>query len=245
MRAIILAAGVGRRLAPLTNGLPKCLLPVGGRSLLERMLTAVKAVGLEEVLVVVGHCQEQIRSRIGLRFGRLAVRYIENPDYTKGSLCSLWRARDALHGDTLLMDADVLFAPELLTRLVASSPPSALLLDRGFIDTGEEVKLYARGSRVVAMGKHVIPPAYDAVGEGVGFFKCGAPHAAALRACLAEVRREAGDATEYEQALDQLFRRVEVGWVDVAGLAWTEIDFPEDLTRAEREILPRIAGGVS
>ncbi len=245
MKAIILAAGVGRRLAPLTDGLPKCLLPVGGRSLLKRMLAAVEAAGLEEVLLVVGYRQEQIRSRIGLRFGRLAVCYAENPDYTRGSLFSLWCARDTLHGDILLMDADVLFAPELLARLVASPLSSALLLDRGFIDTGEEIKLYARGPRVVAMGKHVIPPAYDVVGEGVGFFKCGAPHAAALRACLAEVRRAAGDATEYEQALDQLLRRVEVGWVDVAGLAWTEIDFPEDLNRAEREILPRIEGGVS
>ena len=242
MTAIILAAGVGRRLAPLTDGQPKCLLTVGGRSLLERMLETVEAVGLSEALVVVGHCQEQIRNRIGSRFGALPVRYVENPDYTKGSLLSLWHARDALHSRALVMDADVLFAPELLKRLVDSPLPSALLLDRSFMDTGEEVKLYARGFRVVAMGKKVTPPAHDVVGEGVGFFKCGASHAVALRACLEEVRREAGEWTEYEEALDRFLRRVEVGWVDATGLAWTEIDFPEDLSRAEREILPRIEG---
>jgi choline kinase len=242
MTAIILAAGVGRRLSPLTDGLPKCLLPVGGRSLLERMLEALQAVGLTQALVVVGHCQEQIRNRIGARSGTLTIRYLDNPDYAKGSLLSLWCAREALHDDVVVMDADVLFAPELLKRLVNSPLSSALLLDRGFAETGEEVKLYARGPRVIAMGKQIKPPAYDVVGEGIGFFKCGARHVEALRACLEEVRREAGDATEYEEALDRLLRRVEVGWVDVAGRAWTEVDFPEDLRRAEREILPRIEG---
>lgn len=242
MRAVILAAGVGRRLAPLTDRLPKCLLPVGGRPLLERMLDAVQAAGLQEALMVVGHCQAEIRERIGSRHGTLPVRYVENPEYTAGSLRSLWCARDALDGDSLIMDADVLFAPELLKRLVDSPAPSALLLDRHFVDTGEEVTLYARGRRVVAMGKKVNPPAHDVAGEGVGFFKCGAAHAPALCACLEEVRRETGDRAEYEDALDRLLRREEVGWVDVAGLAWTEIDFPEDLDRAEREVLPRIEG---
>lgn len=240
MTAIILAAGIGRRLAPLTDRCPKCLLPVGGRSLLERMLDAVEAAGVRDALVVVGHCQEQIRARIGSRYSSLAVRYAENPEYAKGSLLSLWRVRESLEGDTLVMDADVLFAPELLKRLVDAPAPSALLLDRSFVETGEEVKLYALGARVVALGKRIAPPAHDVVGEGVGFFKCGVTHAPALRACLDEVRREAGDGAEYEEALDRLVRRAEVGWVDVGGLPWIEVDFAEDLQRAEREVLPRI-----
>ena len=240
MKAVILAAGVGRRLSPLTDRVLKCLLPVGGRPLLERMLEAAQAAGISEALVVVGHRQEQIRTRIGPRFGSLTVRYAENPHYTKGSLLSLWHVREALQGDLVVMDADVLFAPELLKRLVNSSLPSALLLDRNFVETGEEVKLYAHGARVVALGKRITPPPYDVVGEGVGFFKCGAIHAPALQACLEEVRREAGDGIEYEDALDRLVRRAEVGWVDVAGLPWIEIDFAEDLKRAEQEILSKI-----
>lgn len=244
MKAIILAAGVGHRLAPLTDRQPKCLVPVGGRSLLERMLEALETVGTREALLVVGHGKEQIRARIGSRFGLLVVSYVENPDYTKGSLLSLRSAWEALDGDILVMDADVLFPTELLRRLMDSPPTSALLLDRGFTETGEEVKLYAQGPRVVAMGKKIAPPPHDTVGEGVGFFKCGASHTEALRGCIEEVRRTAGDAVEYEDALDRLLRRAEVGWVDVGGLAWTEIDFPEDLRRAEREVLPRIEGRV-
>lgn len=240
MRAVILAAGVGRRLAPLTDHQPKCLLPVGRRSLLEQMLESLNALRITDVLIVVGHCQEHIRARIGARFGAVVIRYVENRDYALGSVMSLWHARDALTDSCLIMDADVLFPTELLKRLVESPAESALLLDRSFTDTGEEVKLYARGPRVIAMGKKVVPPAHDVVGEGVGFFKCGKIHTADLIVCLAEIRREAGDGAEYEEALARLLGRAEVSWVDVGGLPWTEIDFPEDQRRAEREVLPQI-----
>lgn len=240
MKAIILAAGAGRRFGPLTERQPKCLLPVGGSSLLERMLDALEGVGTREAVVTVGHCQDQIRALIGERRRRLSVRYIENPEYTKGSLLSLWVARKELGEDCLVMDADVLFFAELLRRLVAAPAPSAFLLDESFVDTGEEVKLYARGERIVAMGKKITPPLHDRVGEGVGFFKCSAAHGPALVGCMKELLAEGGEDREYEDALDRLVRRVTVGWVSVDGLPWTEIDFPEDLRRGEREVLPKI-----
>ncbi|MFQ5521603.1 MAG: NTP transferase domain-containing protein, partial [Candidatus Methylomirabilia bacterium] len=117
MKAIILAAGVGRRLAPWTDRQPKCLLSVGGRPLLERMLAALDTLAIPEAFLVVGHCQEQIRARIGPRFRAVRVSYVENPEYVKGSLASLWSARMALSGHCLIMDADVLFPTELLKRL--------------------------------------------------------------------------------------------------------------------------------
>jgi choline kinase len=240
MRAIILAAGVGRRLAPFTVSRPKCLLSVGGRSLLERMLESLDRVGAHEVLLVVGYCQDQIKNRIGPRFGRLPVRYVENPDYPKGSIRSLWSCRQDLTGDLLVMDADVLFPSELLRRLIAAPSPSAFLLDPNFANTGEEMKLFVRGDRVVAIGKTIQPDVYDRVGEGVGFFKCAAAHSGPLRECVEEIVSQGAEENEYEEALGRLLHRVKVGYVDVSGLPWTEIDFPEDLRRAEDEVLPRI-----
>lgn len=240
MRAIILAAGVGRRLSPFTLSKPKCLFPVGGRSLLERMLESLDGAGVEEAFLVVGHCQDQIRNGIGSRFGRLPVRYVENHDYLKGSIRSLWSCRQDLTGDLLIMDADVLFPSEFLRRLIDAPWQSAFLLDQNFANTGEEMKLFVRGDRVVAIGKQTPPTVYDRVGEGVGFFKCAADHSRPLRECVEEIVAQGGGEDEYEQALDQLLRRVRVGYVDVSGLPWTEIDFAEDLRRAEEEILPRI-----
>jgi len=240
MKAIILAAGVARRLAPLTDSTHKALLPVGGRSLLDRMLDGLTACGVEESVLVVGHCHDQVRRAAGAARGAMRIRYVENPDYQKGSILSLWRARETMLTDsTLIMDADVLFPERFLTRLIAAPAPSALLLDRGFQDTGEEVKLYAVGDRVIALGKKFVPETWDVIGEGVGFFKCSAAHAPEYIRLLEESIRETGGANEYEDALHRLLARVPVGWVDVTGLPWTEVDFAEDLRRAE-QILPRI-----
>ena len=241
MKAVILAAGVARRLAPLTDHTHKCLLPVGGRSLLDRMLGRLAASGVDEAVLVVGHCQDQVRRAADTARGTMRVGYVENPDYQKGSILSLWRARDTmLRDDTLIMDADVLFPGRFLRGLIDARAPSALLLDRGFRDTGEEVKLYAMGERVVALGKKFVPEAWEVVGEGVGFFKCSRAHAREYIRRLEESIQETGGANEYEDALHRLLARVGVGWVDVTGLPWTEIDFAEDLRRAETQVLPEI-----
>ena len=241
MNAVILIAGVARRLAPLTDTTHKALLPVGGRPILARMLEALNAVGIRQTTLVVGHCADQVRGLAGERVGRMAVRYIHNPEYTRGSVISLHAARQCLREPALVMDADVLFPREFLTRLLALPAPSALLVDRGFHDTGEEVKIYTRGDRVIALGKKVVPEAWDAVGEGVGFFKCGAEAAPELVRCLARVIDESHGLGEWEDALHMLVPYRHVGWADVTGLPWVEIDFVEDLRRAETDVLPHVA----
>jgi choline kinase len=241
LNAIVLVAGVGRRLAPLTDETHKALLPVGGRPLLGRMLDALADAGIEQTVLVVGHCAGQVRAFAGTRAGPMAIRYVDNPDYAKGSALSVYAARAYLAEPALVMDADVLFPREFLRRLLASPAPSAVLLDRGFRDTGEEVKLYTRGDRVVALGKRVVPQAWDVVGEGVGFFKCGAAAGADYVRCLREVIEEGGDGlNEYEDAMHRLLATQHVGWVDVTGMPWTEIDFAQDLRRAEAEVGPQI-----
>jgi L-glutamine-phosphate cytidylyltransferase len=240
VNAIILAAGVARRLAPLTDKTHKALLPVGGRPLLARMLAALADAGIRETTIVVGHCADQVRALAGRRVARMAIRYIENPAYTKGSVLSLYAARQQLAEPALVMDADVLFPRELLRRLLAVPAPSALLIDRDFTDTGEEVKLYTRRDRVIALGKKIVPEAWETVGEGVGFFKCGAAAGPEFVTAMEHVIASGDGLNEYEDALHILLQRVHVGWVDVTGLPWTEIAFAEDLRRAEDEVLPRV-----
>ena len=240
MNAVILAAGVARRLAPLTDKTHKALLPVGGKPVLARMLAVLADSGIRETVIVVGHCADQVRALAGNRLGRMAIRYVDNPEYTKGSILSLYAARAHLAEPALVMDADVVFPREFLRRLLAVPAPSALLVDRGFADTGEEVKLYTRGARVIGLGKKVVPEAWESVGEGIGFFKCGAQAGPAFVGALEQVIAANGELTEYEDALHVLLQRVHVGWVDVTGLPWTEIDFAEDLRYAEDEVLPRV-----
>jgi choline kinase len=240
MNAIILAAGVARRLAPATDKTHKCLLPIGGRPILARMLAGLEAAGIREAILVVGHFADQIRSLAGDRFGRLGIRYVDNPDYAKDSVLSLYAARAYLREPVLVMDADVVFPREFLRRLVATPSPSALLLDHAFQDTGEEVKVYTRGDRVVALGKKVVPESWESVGENIGFFKCGAEAAPELVRRLEQVVAERSGLGEWEDAVHLLLSTRHVGWVDVTGLPWTEIDFAEDLRRAESDVLPQV-----
>jgi choline kinase len=240
VNAIILAAGIARRLLPLTETTPKCLLPVGGRPLLARMLAALAAAGVRESALVVGHQADRVRAFAGERFAGMPLRYVLNPEYARGSALSLWAARDRLTGPTLVMDADVLFPRELLRRLVEAPAASALLVDRSFRDTGEEVKVYTRGDRVIALGKKVVPESWDAVGEGVGFFKCGPAAVPELVGLLRSVIDGGTGVEEYEDAFHLLVGRHPVGWADVTGLPWTEIDFAEDLRRAADQVLPRV-----
>jgi choline kinase len=241
MNAIILCAGVARRLAPLTDRTQKSLLPVGDRPILAHMLSALEAAGIREATLVVGHCADQVRQAAGTQCGRMRVSYVENPQYTRGSVLSLYAARAQLAEPVLVMDADVIFPREFLRRLLSAAAPSAFLIDRGFQDTGEEVKFYTRGDRVIALGKKVMPESWEQVGEGVGFFKCGVEAGLELVPLLARVIAESGELSEYEDAFNLLVQHHHVGWVDVTGLPWTEIDFAEDLRRARDEVWPLVA----
>lgn len=239
MKAIILAAGVGKRLWPVTQHRPKCLIELGGRSLLLRYLDALAGVGIKQAVLVVGYKQDMIRGTIGSGCCGVEVRYLASEQYQRGSITSLWQARTELDDDVLIMDADVLFHRTILQRLVASASPNALLLDETVTQRTEECMAVVRGGRVVALTKRM-PDHYELAGEGVGFLKVRRADAGSLVASLqAYVERGHLD-MEYEDGLREFFSLARVGYEKIGGLPWIEIDFPEDLRRAERDILPKL-----
>jgi choline kinase len=239
MKAIILAAGVGKRLWEVTQHRPKCLIEIGGQTLLHRCLTALRSVGIHRADIVVGYRQEMIRAAVAANSCGVRVNFLVNEDYHRGSISSLWIARTALDDDAIVMDADVLFHQEVLRRLVQSPYENALLMDDTVKQTGEECMVVVESGRVIALTK-TMPLHYDYAGEGVGFLKirhADAPHmVAALRTY---VDREAWQ-MEYEDALVGFFRDVKVGHEKIGGLPWIEIDFVEDVTNAERDVLPKL-----
>lgn len=239
MKAVILAAGVGKRLWPVTQHRPKCLIEIGGRTLLHRYLQSLAEAGVQRADVVVGYKQEMIRAAVASNDCGVRVNFLVNEQFHRGSISSLWVARTALDDDVIIMDADVLFHQEILRRLVRSPYPNALLMDESVKQTGEECMVVVEGGRVVALTKKM-PLHYDYAGEGVGFLKvrqADTPHVvASLRTY---VDREAWQ-MEYEDALLEFFREVKVGHEKIGGLPWTEIDFPEDVEKAERDVLPKL-----
>jgi choline kinase len=240
MKAIILAAGVGKRFKEVTDQRPKCLIEIQGLTLLERTLHALGAAGVDEAVVVIGYRGDMISQAVGASCGGVRVRYVFNERYEKGAILSLWSARAEFDDDILIMDADVLFPVRLIDRLVRSQHRNCFLLDSSSENTGEEQMLLTRGGRVLNIVRGGSGD-FDVIGESVGFLKVARDDALLLRSILDDLVARGRDSIEHEEAFPLFMTQRVIGFERVDDLPWTEIDFPEDLERAEHEVLPRIA----
>ena len=243
MHAIMLAAGMGIRLTGGDDTIsPKALLRFGGKTLLERHLEILRAAGVERLTIVVGYHRDEIEAEIARLGAAGYVSTIHNPDYRYGSLISLWHARHVLAAgqDVLFMDADVLYDPQLVTRLVEKAP-NRILMDRGFEPGDEPVKLCLAGGLPVEFRKKV-ERSYDTVGEWPGFLAFDAATATKVAAAL----QDFVDRGRWQDPYEEAFRAVMLAEPhafaveDITGVPWIEIDFPADIVRAERQILPRL-----
>ena len=244
MDALILAAGVGNRLGELGDR-PKSLLEFAGRSLLARHLDALAAIGVAKLTVCVGYRHELLEAELA-RHARLPVTTVLNPDFREGSVRSLWTAREALSSgnDVLLMDADVLYAPALLKILADSRHANCFLLDRDLPPGDEPVKICVRDGRIVEFRKRPDPAIrWDFAGESVGFFKFSPSAAAELAATTERYIGQQRQTEAYEEAIrDMILADTQpLGFEDITSTPWIEIDFPDDVSRARDDILPRIA----
>jgi L-glutamine-phosphate cytidylyltransferase len=225
MQALILAAGVGSRLA-LADDRPKCLVEIGGRTLLDRYLDALGALGVP-VTIGVGHRAEVIAAHVGDR-----AHLVTNPDYRLGSVTTLAHSLRALPADVelLLLDGDV-FAPASFFSALVKHDGNALLVDIGTEFTDEQYMAGINGGRVRQLRRGPVP-GHEQQGEWVGFARLTAPAVAALRAGVeAQVAR--GDVKGgYEDALVAILSTQTVAALPTQGAPWVEIDFAADLERA-------------
>src|SRR4051812_22573239 len=244
-RALILAAGRGRRMGADVPA--KALLSFGGSSLLARHLAILDGCGVSQIAITIGYRAPDLRDEVarherGSSGSRVTL--IENPSFREGSIVSLWHARDVLRSGApiLLMDADVLYDRRLMKRLLDSPQENVFLLDRA-IEPGEEpVKLCIENGRIVDFHKQP-KIEHQWHGESVGFFRF-APRMAAELAARVEGYVTAGRTDlEYEEAIRDMILAHEghsFGFEDISGLPWIEIDFPEDVQRAEATVLPSL-----
>ena len=239
MKVIMLAAGVGKRMSAVTDIIPKCLIKIGEKTLLERHLEIISLLGIKDIIFVVGHFKEKIKEIVEKDNNRFTIKYIENKQYTKGSILSLWYARDELNDDVLIMDADVLYHDKLLRKLAESKNRNCFLLDKSSEYAGEEMMLFVKDTKVIGISK-VYSYDCDFNGEGVGFFKLSSNDCHKLKNILEGFEQAGKINVEYEDSLHELLSQCTVGFESVNGLPWIEIDFEEDIERARREILPQI-----
>jgi len=240
MTAILLAAGVGKRMG--SDAGPKCLLDVDGRSLLQRTLEALQAVGIQDLVLVVGFQKEAVEAHARKHAGRMRLTVLENPRYPEGAILSLWTARSHFEDDLLIMDADVLCPPFFYERLVRSTHKNCILVDPSAANTGEEQMVLGKENRALFITKRPSQELLSQMtcfGESIGFLKLEREAAGLLRRLL-EAKVEHGSVhIEHEQVYPELFQKIQMGYETSSGLPWIEIDTPQDLERAREEILPQ------
>lgn len=243
MKAIILAAGIGKRLGTDVDRPPKWLLEFGGQTLLQRHLDSLERCGVRRLVVGLGYRAERVEAALASHCGALQIETVHNPDYRRGSIVTLWTLREHLmQGDEiLLMDADVLYDGRLLQRLLDSPHSNCFLLDRDFEPGEEPVKLCLREGRFVEFRKR-IEVDFDECGESVGFFRFGPEIAGRLAGVVQSyIDADRLDAPHEDAIRDLLLADPGAfGYEDITGLPWIEIDFPADVARACNQILPNL-----
>jgi choline kinase len=246
-KCVVLAAGASTRLRPLTDAIPKCLLDVNGKTLLERTVENVLAVGINEISIVVGYRSEMIREFVKRRFPQQRIRLILNPNYAKtNNAYSLLLARRFLEDANgnmsyplLLLDSDILFSGELLPALVQFDAKNKIAVRvLGRHDEEEiRVKVNANGS-IVLIGKDI--PLTEIFGESIGIEIFSSNTAAQLFATLEHHMRYGAGRTEFYEASFQemIDSGTELTSVDISTFPAIEIDTIDDLERAKQ--LPMI-----
>ena len=239
MVAVILCAGVGRRLAPLTEKIPKVLIEVDGRPLLRHTLEALQQHGVKAVVLVVGHLRTLIQEALPNGTAGMTIHWVVNDLFAQtGSLYSLWLAREYLTGPFIFMDADLLFNPQILAGLTSQEEKSHVLVGSLGVDSGEEVKVAHQGGLATAVGK-TIANEDPLAGEAVGVVKIASPDVPLTLQLMADLVR-ANPLAEHEELSQTLCEQRRLWVRDIGKLSWLEIDFPEDVIRAQEIIWPAI-----
>ncbi len=233
MQALILAAGRGSRLGSKSSDVPKCLLEVGRRPIIEHQLKTLADAGVGPVAMVLGYCADEIKDVVGIR-----AEYILNPRWSStNSLYSFWLAREWVSGSLIILNCDTLFHPGILDRLLAIKG-DAIAYDSSSGDGREHMKVNVVNGLLRSMSKEL--PPQEVSGENLGILSFTAETMEALFRKAEGVISDGGEKRWLGSAVAELIRERETRAVDVAGLPWGEIDFPYDLDRVRKEVWPAI-----
>lgn len=237
--AIILAAGKSKRLGALTENMPKCLLPLGSKTILEHQIENLRLNGINDITIVTGFFEEMIRKSCGSSF-----RYVSNPVFDKtNSIYSLWLALKQIQDGVIVLNSDVVFHPDILAKLTGSPYPDALTVSFQDDMGDEEMKVKVKEGKICNISKEIDPEEAD--GENVGIVKFSVEGIKVLFKKVDELVGEGVVNAWAPLAFQKICLYHDLYCVSTEGLPWIEIDFPEDLEKARKETYPAICNSLS
>tara|TARA_Y100001980_G_scaffold41509_1_gene18990 strand:- start:985 stop:1719 length:735 start_codon:yes stop_codon:yes gene_type:complete len=233
MNALILAAGVSRRLYPHTYHKPKCLLEVNNKPIIHYQLDALKALNIKDIIIVVGYHREMLMENVRQNFPDMNFHFLINHHYFETNTAySVLIAKNHINSDLFLMNADVVYPISLLSDVFSSEYKNVLAVDIKICGK-EEVKVIDGGSsKVVAIGKDLIED--QCLGEFIGVAKLSKNFIIHFMDSLERLIKAGGKNDYFEAAIQAIINNVELNFLNVSQYPCLEIDFIEDLKIAER-----------
>ena len=234
MKAVILAAGVSRRLYPLTYDIPKCLIKVGEKPIINHQLDSLKNSGIDEIIIVVGYHREILIDHINTNYQSLNVNFVLNQHYFETNTAYSLQLCDALinNDQFILLNADVLYPYEVLERLMNSSHDTILAVEIKKCGKEEVKVIEGKDERIVAIGKDLIED--NCLGEFIGVAKLSKNFSTIFFQSLDKLINAGGKSDYFEAAINPILNYHPVYYENVSDLPCIEIDFIEDLENAKK-----------
>lgn len=239
MKGIILAAGKGTRLRPLTRTQPKCLVNVAGKPMMEYQLDALNKASIRECVIVVGYLSNVVRDHFGSRYMGIDLTYVENPDYrNSNNLYSLWLARGHFDDDILLLESDLVFDDRLVTQLAHLSEDDVAVVD-AFQDHMDGTVILAEGDKATSMVlKANQGPEFDyeSALKTVNIYRLSKE---TLRQTIVPGMEESLEERQADQYYESVFASLigsgdlEMTVMNTGNIRWTEVDDLRDIGNAE------------
>ena len=228
MQAVILAAGLGSRILPITSLIPKCLIKVNGETIIERQVRSLLENNIDEIIVVVGYLQHKIR-----RVLRDTVTYIENPIFRdSNSSYSLWLAKESVKEGFVYLNCDLIFDKRIAKKLLGSKSENAMMIDKRVNGKSDMFKAELNGNRIIRLDKKLAPNECDAEVPGPAKFS----REGARRVFMKLDEHIAnGDKSQWCYTIfSEIAEGIDLVGIDVERLPWVEVDSLEDLEEARR-----------
>ena len=222
MKAIIMAAGIGKRLHALNIKKPKCLISIGSTTLIRRSVNLLVSKGISDITVVVGYKSDLIHNELNND-----VAYFENPDFqTTNSIKSLWYAKDLLEDDVLLLNGDLYYEHDILDYAINQTNPVVMLADSTRIDNAD-YRFGFSGNQINLFGKHLTNHETD--GEYVGIVRIDQSFIKTFKKTLEEMITSGKSNIWWEDVLYSFIeKQFPIHYFDVAGTFWSEVDTLQD-----------------
>lgn len=235
MKAIILSAGQGGRLLPLTETLPKCLLSLGDKTIIAHQITALSQVGVDDITVVTGFAAGSVEQALNDLSSNVGPKTVFNPFFNVAdNLASCWMARGHMNEDFILLNGDTVFEPAVCETLLNAPPAEiTLAIDHKPSYDSDDMKVRLFGSKLVEVGKTLEPENID--GESIGMMRFLGPGPERFVTTLDQIMRTPNSLSWwYLKAIGFLAERDVVETQSIEGFRWGEVDYLQDLENVRK-----------